>query len=126
MLRRSLTVTALAIGVLAACGGDDRPTATSWRGVWESRQALVPTADAISDGGQDLCGERLGLFRAEMPKLLPTPAEELDSAVGEWVSHAETMVFECPTDPADLAERFEILDVLAAEVDAGLIAEAAG
>ncbi len=126
MIRQSLAVTSLVIVMLAGCGRNDRPTTTSWRGVWESRQALVPSADVIVDGGQDLCGERLGLFRTEMPALLPTPAAGLDSAVEEWVAHAETIVFECPTDPVDLTSRFETLEVLAAAVDAGLVAEAGG
>lgn len=125
MVRRALVTTWLAVATVVACG-DARPDAATWRGVWESRQALVPSADDVVAGGQDFCGERLGVFRTDMPALLPTPADELDGAVEEWIAHAETIVFECPTDPADVTSRFETLDVLAAEVDAGLEAETRG
>ena len=125
MTRRSLVTTWLMVATVVACG-NARPDIATWRDVWESRQSLVPTADAIVDGGQDFCGERLGVFRTDMPALLPTPADELDGAVEEWIAHAETIVFECPTDLADLTSRFETLDVLAAEVDAGVAAETKG
>lgn len=121
-----VTSVGVILAVLVACGGDDRPNPTTWLAVWESRQALVPPAETIVEDGQDVCGERLGVFRTELPALLPTPAEELDPAVEDWIAHAETIVFECPTDPADLDDRFLILDVLAAEVDAGLDAERGG
>lgn len=82
----------------------------------------MPTAEVILEQGEDLCGERLGRFRTAMPALLPAPSEGLDTAVDEWIAHAETIVFECSTDPGELADRFETLEVLAAEVDAGLAA----
>ncbi len=125
MTRRLLVTTWLVVATVVGCG-DDRPDIATWRGVWETRQALVPSAEAIVDGGQDFCGERLGVFRTDMPALLPTPADELDGAVEEWIAHAETIVFECPTDLTDLTSRFEALDVLAAEVDAGVAAETDG
>lgn len=117
---------ALVVVVLWGCGGADRPTADTWEDVWTSRQALVPTADAIVRQGEALCGERLGRFRSEMPALLPAPYEALDAVVKDWIAHAETTVFECPTDPVELDDRLATLDVLAAEVDAGLAAEIGG
>jgi hypothetical protein len=115
-----------ALVAITACGGDDRPSDAAWRDLWVSRQALVPTPAEILAGGQDLCGDRVGVFRTEMPALLPSPADELDSAVEVWIAHAETIVFECPLDADELATRFDQLDVLAAEVDAGLAAESTG
>lgn len=114
----------MATAAFWGCGsGEERPTATTWDEVWKSRQALMPPAEAILDQGEALCGERVGRFRTEMPALLPAPSEALDAAVKDWIAHAETIVFECPTDPVELADRLETLDVLAAEVDAGLATE---
>ena len=108
------------LSVVACSGNGDRPSSTTWRDVWESRQALVPNAEAILDQGEELCGELIGVFRSDMPALLPAPTEALDAAVGDWIRHAETIVFECSTDGDELADRFETLAVLSAEVDAGL------
>lgn len=119
-----LAVAGLAAATLvSSCGGDDRPDVTTWQGIWTSRQALVPDTDTILAGGADLCGERLGVFRTDMPALLPTPADELDASVEDWIAHAETIVFECSSDADELDDLFQTLEVLAAEVDAGVAAE---
>ena len=115
------------VALAASCGGnDERPSSATWQGMWVSRQELVPTAAAIIEQREALCGERVGRFRTEMPALLPSPTEALDAAVSDWIAHAETIVFDCPTDPQLLADEFETLDLLRAEVDAGLAAEAGG
>lgn len=106
---------------LVACGGDDRPSAADWADAWEREQALVPSADELSDGGQPLCDELIGELRGSLNRLTPTPTEALDDAVKAWADHADSLVFECPEGDR-LAERHERLDVLAAEVDAGLAA----
>lgn len=105
----------------AACGGADaRPEASTWRPTWVARQALVPDAQTILDGGADLCGERLGTFRSEMPALRPTPSETTDSSIDEWIALTETIVFECSDDAVILGEQLDRLDAIAAEVDASL------
>jgi hypothetical protein len=128
--RRRRSVVAGICGCLlvlaAACGGDDRPSDEAWRREWERRQELIPDVDAIIDGGSDFCGELLGEFRVELTQLLPSPSEVLDEAVQAWIDHADTIAFECPSDRADLAERMRQLDLLAAEIDAGLEADAGG
>jgi hypothetical protein len=106
--------------VASGCRGDDRPTVDDWQPVWEARQALIPDAAQIASEGEALCGERLGTVRTEFPALRPTPAEALDTAVDDWIAHAETLLFECPDDPSDLERRFDVLTGLAAEVDAGV------
>ncbi|MEO6652313.1 MAG: hypothetical protein ABIP17_06625 [Ilumatobacteraceae bacterium] len=119
---RRLIVVAVALSTTACGGGDSRPDASTWRPTWVERQALVPDAEAIIDGGEDLCGERLGTFRTEMPALRPTPTKSIDSSVDEWIALTETIVFECSDDPAVLGEQLDRFDALAAEVDAGLSA----
>lgn len=117
---------AVTLLTLAACGdgNDERPAAAVWQPIWESRQALIPTAEGVLNGGVDLCGERLGTMRIELPKLRPTPSEVIDSTVEEWAALAETIMFECPSDPTELDDQLKTLHALAAEVDAGLSASA--
>jgi len=107
----------------AGCGSDDRPSDADWAAEWEREQALVPTADEIVQGGRDLCDDLVGQYRESMSRLTPTPAESLDDAVEAWVDHAESIVFECPDDRVQIEQRLVQLDVLAAEVDAGLDAD---
>lgn len=47
----------------------------------------------------------------------------LDDSVPAWINHAETIAFEYPRDRAELANRMDVLAVLAAEIDAGLAAD---
>lgn len=110
--------------LLPACGGDTRPSDEEWALVWAEKRALVPDEVTLLGGGQPLCDDLVGEFRTRLPALRPTPTEALDDAVHAWVSHAESIVFECPRDPGQLAERLAVLDVLAAEIDAGLAADA--
>lgn len=118
----SSVVAALA---LASCG-DDRPSLPEWTSTWETRKAMVPTADELLAGGTALCDELVGRYREELSDLVPTPTEGLDSAVDDWRSHAETIVFECSDDPDELDAQMSELGVLTAEVDAGLDAELDG
>ncbi len=123
-LRRMSVTAAVVLLTLPSCGSsdDDRPSAEVWQPIWESRQALIPTAEGVLNGGGDLCGERLGTMRVQLPELRPTPTEVIDSTVEEWAALAETIMFECPSDPIELDDRLNTLHALAAEVDAGLSA----
>lgn len=109
--------------VLAGCGGDDRPSDADWSVEWERERALAPTEDDLVAGGQARCDELVGEFREVLPRLSPTPTEALDDAVSAWVAHAESLVFDCPDDPAEVARRLDELAVLEAEIDAGLSAD---
>ncbi len=111
------------VAVAAACGGDDRPSDAEWAGEWASEQAIVPSQDELLTGGRPLCDELVGEYREAMSRLTPTPSKALDDSVEEWVEEAESLVFECPTDPAEVESRLDALDVLSAEIDAGLAAE---
>ena len=126
--RRALgAVVVAAVTLVSACGDSgDRPTDEAWRVVWEQERRQVPDAETIIAGGQDVCGPLVGRFRQTAPELTPTPSEALDDAVGAWIAHAESIVFDCPSDRADLADRLATLDVLAAEIDAGLAADQRG
>ncbi len=117
---RSILV-ALAVGVGAACTDPgERPTEAEWITEWEQRRELIPDADSILDGGRELCDELDGQLRVSLPELLPSPYEILDDPVGEWTSHAVSLVFECSADESTIVEQLETLDFLAAEVDGGL------
>jgi hypothetical protein len=119
---RTLAV-ALLVGVMLAGCSDDRPSEAAWAAEWERAQALVPSADELMAGGRPLCDELVGELRETLPDLTPTPDQSLDDAVGAWTDEAETIVFDCELDPELLTERMDELDVLTAEVDAGLAAE---
>jgi hypothetical protein len=108
------------LAMLPACRSDDRPSDAAWQAVWEREQTVMPDADAIIAGGEDLCGALVGQLRLTAPALLPSPTEALDDAVRAWIGHAEGIAFDCPDDRAELDARFDALAVLAAEVDAGL------
>ncbi len=113
--------------LVAACGSDNpRPSDESWRAVWEGQQALVPTADEVIAEGADLCGELVGVFRSSRDDLFPTPNDALDAAVETWIADVEGMVFDCSNDRAILDDQLAELDVLVAEIDAGLRADQGG
>lgn len=115
---------AVTVVAAAACGTDDgRPDDAAWAPVWETQRDSVPSAAVFLDQGPGLCSELVGRLRSGRQDLLPTPIEELDAAVRAWINHAESIAFDCPiSDPDMLRDRLRGLDVLTAEVDAGLIA----
>lgn len=124
MTIRSLALAAVLVGagVLAGCGGDDRPSDAAWSVIWDGERGLVPTEAELTAGGRELCDELVGLYRERFDDLVPTPSEGLDDAVDAWTEQAEQIAFECPTDPEILAAEYEALRRLEAEIDAGLAA----
>lgn len=117
----------IALLLPSACGsGDDRPSAAAWQSRWEAARDLVPSADALTGDGEDACGGALGDLRAAREELVDTPRPVLDDSVSDWVSEAEALLLECPSDEEEVAERLENLEVLAAEVEAGLEASETG
>ncbi len=113
--------------LLAGCGGGaDRPSDETWQRTWDSERQLVPDAETVLAGGQDLCDDLVGQLRVSLPELIPTPTEALDDAVRAWINHAETIAFECRTERSELESQLDTLEVLAAEIDAGLAADEAG
>lgn len=119
-LRRLLAVaTIVAVG---ACGTNEgRPGDAAWSPVWERWRDSVPAAQAFIDRGEALCDPLVGELRSSRQELLPTPTEGLDAAVHAWITHAESITFDCPADdPETLRDRLHELDVLASEIDAGL------
>lgn len=81
----------------------------------------MSTAEAFVDQGRVLCDELVGQLRSGREDLLRTPSEGLDAAVRAWISHAQSLAFNCPTDESTiLRDRLHDLDMLVAEIDAGL------
>lgn len=116
-----LTSLLLMCPLMVSCAGTTaRPSSAEWSSDWAERQLLIPDAMTIVAGGQPLCDELNGLFRVELPELLPTPAEVLDDPVDQWIERAVSIVFECSSDEAVLGGQLESLSVLTAEIDGGL------
>lgn len=118
----AIVATALLV-VVAGCG-EDRPDDAAWAELWAAERDAVPDAEAIVEGGEEFCGPLVGELRADLDVLFPTPTEALDAAVDAWRDHAESLVFDCPDDPDEVERRLDEIAVLAAEVDAGLAADA--
>lgn len=116
---------AIIASLLAACGSSSsRPSDDAWARVWELQRDLVPDAQVFVDQGEELCGRLVGELRSGRQELLPTPTEAQDDAVSGWISHAESIAFDCPTDDPDrLRTRLHDLQVRTAEIDAGLAAD---
>jgi len=119
-----LAIAALLLSILAACGGDNRPSFESWQPDWESLVSAFPTYDELSDPpDRAMCAEALTELRTFARSVSPTPDFSLDVPVREWVSIAESIAFECPpqsTTLPDLDYAYRELDRLEAEVDAVL------
>lgn len=123
---RPLVVTTIIL-LLGACGsGDDRPSAAEWQPRWEAARGVLPSAETLTGDGEDVCGGALGDLRAAREELVDTPRPVLDDSVSDWVGEAEALLLECPSEEDEVAERLEDLEVLAAEVDAGLEASETG
>lgn len=118
-------VAALAV-VGTSCGdGDERPSDAAWQSDWATVSALVPTEQALIDGGRELCDVVLADLHEQTPALLPTPSELLDDPVRQWIEHAEAIAFECPIDNTEArTSRYHELSILSAEISAGLAADA--
>lgn len=118
-----LICVALVVFLSACGGGSERPSDSAWQDTWDRQRAAIPDADTIMAGGIELCAELLGDLRISLPELRPTPTEALDGPVAAWVAHVETIAFECPQDEPELAEQLRTLDLLTAEIEAGLAAD---
>lgn len=125
-LLRILAIASVAVLVPTACGGDDRPSVAEWRRIWDEARGLVPEPEELVDDGEDECGEALGELRARRERLVDTPRPVLEDSVSEWVGAVEGLLLECPHEEEEVAERFEEIRVLRAEVEAGLRAVETG
>lgn len=123
-LPRLLVVAAVVVAAAACDAEEGRPSDAAWAPVWERWRDEIPTAEVFIDRGEGLCDPLVGELRSSRQELLPTPIEALDAAVHAWITDAESVTFDCPTDDAELLrDRLHELDVLAAEIDAGLQAD---
>jgi hypothetical protein len=122
MGRNSLWGVALLL-VVAACG-TSRPSADEWAPQWHDLTAAIPSTAALGDPPDEtVCRDSLGLLRSSRGDLFPTPDQDIDDAVNEWVSVAEDAFFECPPSSQavpDFAAAYEQLARLEAEVEAAL------
>lgn len=124
-MARRLVVGAACAVLLVACSSEpDRPSDAAWTPTWEQTRDLVPTAETLVDEGEARCESVLGEVRAAREDLVPTPSEVLDDTVDDWISRVESVMFDCPVDDADdLRDRLHDIDVVTAEIDAGLLAD---
>jgi hypothetical protein len=93
---------ALVVALLLATGGCrnvHRPSVEEWRPLWADAQTAVPARAAL-DGTNDrtLCDHSLSELRAERLSVLPSPSEDLDQVVIDWLEQAEDMMFDCPDE----------------------------
>lgn len=108
---------------LASCGPGERPSLAEWEATWEEVQATIPAASSLEDPpATDVCEAVLGELRTQRPRLVPAPDDLVASASTAWIAYAEHVFFGCFGEgtPEDVAEAYENLDRLAAEVEASL------
>lgn len=116
----------VALAILVACSGTDRPTLSAWEPTWTAAEAATPEAGrTAADLTPDDCDRLLLGAREARPDLLPSPDEALDSPVTMWVDQAEEIGFDCSNHP-DLDTGLEELRVLAAEINGGIAALESG
>lgn len=112
----------VAVG-LASCT-QQRPSNEDWRESWESIQEVVPPAEQLPrPPDHETCSDVLGELRERAPELTPAPDQIIHDAAQAWVSHAESLFFDC-FDDGDREQRIQqgyaTLERLAAEVEAVL------
>lgn len=115
---------ALTVFVAVSCSPVERPDAADWLSRWEGIQAVVPPQSELGsppDGA--VCEETLAALRAENDDLRPTPSDEVEEHVDQWVEVAETTFFECPPEGDEIssfAEAYAEMARIAASVDEAL------
>lgn len=118
-----LLATVVAAGTVGACSADNENLdGVAWESRWRDTAELVPTRADIDEEGEDLCGDFLGEVRDRRTELVPTPYEVLDETVREWFAKTEALGLDCGDDADTLDELLSDIDVLTAEIDAGLAA----
>lgn len=121
----SLVVICLVVALgLASCTSSERPSRDQWRGSWEGVQEVVPPADGLSrPPDHEVCSDVLGELRERGSGLTPAPDDIIDEAAQAWLSHAESLFFECfqDGDPEErIEEGYATMERLASEVEAVL------
>lgn len=108
---------------LASCT-PQRPSREEWRESWESVQEAVPPAEELPrPPDHDTCSEVLGELRERADELSPAPDRIIHDAAQAWVSHAESLFFDCFDDGEPeqrIEEGYATLERLRAEVEAVL------
>lgn len=108
--------------VVAACGGEPRPSIAEWQPHWEAVQAIIPAPELLGEPpDSELCNTTHVAVRYEAPKLFPTPDPTIDDALTDWTEVARGMFFECPPDEPGMRgfdEAYAELERFAAEIDA--------
>lgn len=115
----TLVVSLAAVGLLAGCEGG-RPSSAAWADRWDDVRALVPTEDELVDGGRSFCDQLVADLRTQLDDLEPTPSESIDPALESWSDRLRTLAFECPSDPALIADDLATIDALTAEIQLAL------
>ncbi len=107
---------AVALVLFAACASN-RPPVDAW--VEEQWKPLVQMVPEPADASPPVCDEALGDLREGAPGLSPAPSEELREAAAGWLNAAESLMFECASDPdVDYTAQHERVLLRQAEVEA--------
>ncbi len=110
--------------VVAGCGRATRPAAAEWSARWDTTRDLVPDrTDLGAAPGDETCEAVLVDLREASVDLLPGPDEGVDELAESWITTAEGMFFECfdtDTGADGVAEAYDRLDLLEAEIDVAL------
>lgn len=120
-MRRAGVIVAIAGAILlGACSDQDRPAISDWQEDWRELRATMPPAEELGDPpSQTVCSSALGELRERRVGLVPTPDAAIDPVVEEWISVAETALFECPPSSEEipsLEQAYAALARLEAEV----------
>jgi hypothetical protein len=121
-VRRMTCLSIVITGLLAGCGGSDRPSFADWETLWSQATSSLPDQSELSSPPDEaLCESTVAALRTSADNLLPTPDIALDSTVRSWLSIAEDAFFDCPpsgdADISSFDDAYRELGELQAEVD---------
>lgn len=120
--RRLVVVGTVIALVLVGCSSGDRPDVASWLPAWESIQEVIPSQAALgSPPDEALCQDVLAELRSSSADLRPSPSDDIESLVNEWVEVAEGAFFDCPPeDEEGFSGTYEELARIGDSIDAAV------
>lgn len=112
----------VAVGV-ASCT-PQRPSREEWRESWQSVQDVVPPEEDLPrPPDHETCSDILADLRERAAELSPAPDQIVHDAAQAWISHAESLFFDCFDEgepERQIEEGYATLERLSGEVEAAL------